>query len=190
MEKNNINKKTKEQFNAVDNAVETVLKSEDKFKSLFEAIDDGILYVDTKGKVIEANKKIEEFSGFSVDEIVGMNFTKLKAVNIKDVPRLLKIFAEVLITGKTLKNFDVTITKKDGNKIFTEVSTGLVRKEGKIIGIAVVIRDITKRKKTEDELKIKNEELEKFNKIAVGREVKMIELKDKIKELEGKLEKK
>ncbi|MBU1151870.1 PAS domain-containing protein, partial [Patescibacteria group bacterium] len=42
-------------------------------------------------------------------------------------------------------------------------------------------------KKSEKELKRKNAELEKFNKVAVGRELKMIELKNKVKELERQL---
>ena len=48
-------------------------------------------------------------------------------------------------------------------------------------------------RKVEDrtqELRTKNEELEKFNKIAVGRELKMLELKNKIAELEGGFQKK
>lgn len=47
--------------------------------------------------------------------------------------------------------------------------------------------DITERKKIEDELKKKVDELEQFNKMIVGRELKMIELKKRIDELEREL---
>ena len=50
-----------------------------------------------------------------------------------------------------------------------------------------VAKDITERIIMESELKRKIEELEKFNKFAFGREVRMIELKNRISELEAKL---
>ncbi|MBW2164750.1 MAG: diguanylate cyclase, partial [Deltaproteobacteria bacterium] len=47
--------------------------------------------------------------------------------------------------------------------------------------------DITKRKAAEEEIKEKADELEKFNRLAVGREFKMIELKKEINALLEKL---
>ena len=57
-------------------------------------------------------------------------------------------------------------------------------KQGNIIYIVCTARDITEHKKAEEELKKKMRELETFQKVAVGRELKMIELKKKIEELE------
>ena len=53
----------------------------------------------------------------------------------------------------------------------------------KIVGFAVNGRNITKQKHAEDELKKKMHHLEIFNKAAVGRELRMIELKKEINEL-------
>jgi len=53
-----------------------------------------------------------------------------------------------------------------------------------MVGMA---RDITEQKAAEEEVKKKTEELEGFNKLAVGRELKMIELKKEINALLGKL---
>ena len=50
-------------------------------------------------------------------------------------------------------------------------------------GVAVTFSDITARKRAEEQLQARNEELECFNKIAVGRELRMIELKRQINEL-------
>jgi len=75
---------------------------------------------------------------------------------------------------------------------------------GKPISMMASFIDITARKRAEEELKKKTEELEKskkeleakihdlerFSKMSVGRELKMVELKKRIKELENELKKK
>jgi hypothetical protein len=56
-------------------------------------------------------------------------------------------------------------------------------KTGGIIGVAVFAQDITARKQMEDEMKRNVEELEQFGKLAIGREIKMIRLKQEVNEL-------
>ena len=56
-------------------------------------------------------------------------------------------------------------------------------KLGSVIGAAIFAQDITERKRGEGELREKMDELERFSKLAVGREERMIELKEEINEL-------
>jgi len=59
--------------------------------------------------------------------------------------------------------------------------------EGKVVSVLELVQDMTDRHVMEKTLKEKNIELAQFNKAMVGRELKMIELKEKIKELEKAL---
>jgi hypothetical protein len=60
-------------------------------------------------------------------------------------------------------------------------------KNGNPLQDLVMISDVTKNKEEEKKREERQRELEKMNKIMVGRELKMIELKNKIKELKDKL---
>ena len=82
------------------------------------------------------------------------------------------------------------ITKDKKIKWIKDTATPVFDNNGHIVRIDGFMEDITERKRVEESLKKKNEELERFNKFAVGRELKMIELKKKINELLLKMGKK
>jgi len=74
------------------------------------------------------------------------------------------------------------------SRIYFEVTHNpIFNDESEVVGVAVLARDLTQRKVLEIELNTKISELEKFNKIMVGREIRMVELKHEINELCGKL---
>lgn len=59
--------------------------------------------------------------------------------------------------------------------------------DDRIEGVVVTFVDITERKRAEEELRSRNEELERFNRAAVGRELRMVELKREVNALLGRL---
>ena len=94
----------------------------------------------------------------------------------------------VINSGKPKLNFEEPQTTPKGDEIWLRTSKmPLTDLQGNTIGILGTYEDITERKKADNEINRRSEELEKFNRLAVGRELKMVELKQKIKELEAKL---
>ena len=89
-----------------------------------------------------------------------------------------------------LKTKKPTVTEeilvKEGNRPVQVTTIPFQNEQGEWL-VAEVNVDITERKKADEELQQKMESLEKFHKLSVGRELKMVELKDKIKEMEEKL---
>jgi len=82
--------------------------------------------------------------------------------------------------------FEWTHTRYKGEDFPATILLTRIKLEGKQL-LQATFRDITKQKRAEQAVKKRTEELEKFHKLAVGRELAMVELKKKVKELEEKL---
>ncbi|MGD8545097.1 MAG: PAS domain S-box protein, partial [Candidatus Bathyarchaeota archaeon] len=132
-------------------ADEKIRESEEELRSVFEAATDGIAHVDTSGRIVAANRRlVEELLGYRLDETIGKNFAELGRIEPKELPRVLEAMKETVNTGKEVRNFEVTLVRKDNRRIPVEVSTGVLKKEGKVAGITTIIRDITDRRKAEE----------------------------------------
>ncbi|MBT6300860.1 MAG: PAS domain S-box protein [Candidatus Jacksonbacteria bacterium] len=81
-------------------------------------------------------------------------------------------------------SFEWVHKRLDGEEFFANVLLTKTSINGKD-ALQATVRDISKLKKTEELLKEKVEELEKFQKIITDRELKMIDLKEEIKRLKG-----
>jgi PAS domain S-box-containing protein len=122
------------------------------------------------------------------DEIIGKTDFEMSWNKQADDYR--KDDLHVINTGNAKLNFEEPQTTPNGNTIWLKTSKmPLTDFDGKIIGILGIYDDITEKKKAEEEIIKKTNELERFNKMVVDRELKMIELKKKIAELEEKLAK-
>jgi len=178
------------------NLFEQLAKSEKLFRSLFEQASDGIFFFDTAGSIISVNESFARVHGYTVEEMLCLGLDGLDVEGSAAVPeRLRRIMAGEILT------FEVQHYHKDGHIFPLEVTAYFVSVGDEQIIIATH-RNITERKiakekllrlneeldqrvrdRTKD-LERRNRELEQMNKAFVGRELKMIELKKRIRELE------
>jgi hypothetical protein len=79
--------------------------------------------------------------------------------------------------------YEDLLTLSTRNIWLLRVFTCVKDPEDNLIGVQIISQDITQRKETEIKLKNKMIELERFNEITVGRELKMVELKEEINAL-------
>ncbi|MCK5059065.1 MAG: PAS domain S-box protein [Candidatus Aminicenantes bacterium] len=123
--------------------------SEEKYRNLFEKVNDMILFLNFKGDIVEANKKVEEVSGYSRD-VLPINVLKFLGPGqaLKFARRL-----KNLKIKKKLPPAEYTITNKEGKKIAVEITSTLLEFKGKPKGLMVVGRDISERKKAEKRIK-------------------------------------
>lgn len=154
-------------------AAEKILENEEKLSTLFETAADGIAYVDKTGKIIEINKRMEDMLGYKRGEIIGKNFSDIKIANKKEMKKLLKQTSIIIVTGKTIENFETKILRKDGRTIHVEISSGIIRKEGKLSAFSLIIRDITGKKEMEEDVKESRDALAKaYDKLKLLEKIK------------------
>jgi len=132
-------------------AEEALRQSEEKYRTILEDIEEGYYEVDLAGNFTFFNDSLCKIQGYTRDELMGMN--NREYMDKETVKRVYKIFNTVFRTGKGAKIHDWHIIRKDGSKRAVEASVSLIRDaEGKKTGFRGVIRDITERKRAEEEL--------------------------------------
>ncbi|MFQ5759157.1 MAG: PAS domain S-box protein, partial [Candidatus Bathyarchaeia archaeon] len=136
---------------------ETLRRSEEKFRTIFESANDCMIFLDRSGRILDVNKKAVEVFGGSKEELLGKHFTKVGIFSLRQVPTLMKNFTK-LLAGKQA-TLNISIKNKKGQEIPLECSASLMKVDDKVVGLMVIARDVTEREKMLEELKNSEERL-------------------------------
>ena len=132
-------------------AEESLRRSEEKYRSILENIEDGYYEVDLAGNFTFFNSSMCRILGYFPEEMMGMNNRQF--TDKENAKKLFKTFNEVYRTGESTKEVDWQIIRKDGNKRYIEVSVSLQKNSsGQPIGFQGIARDVTERKRAEVDL--------------------------------------
>ena len=160
-------------------AEEALLKSEKNYKNLVDNALVGTYKTNLKGDILYVNdalaKKILEFQ--SKEEMMVES-----VLTIYKNPKDRNILIENLKEKGRVESFETELLTK--TKKVKDVLLSAILDEDVISGMII---DITERKCAEEEIKKRVKELEDFYRMAVGREVRMIELKEEIEKLKKEL---
>ena len=167
----------------------TAIQAEkERLAALINNISDEVWFADTDKKFTLANPAaLREFGmdpGNAID--VEKFVASLEVLRVDGSPRPLDEAPPLrALRGESVKNQEEVVRiPAYGQLRHREVSATPVRDpDGKIIGAISVVHDITERKKAEEALKSTNDELARFNKVMIGRELRMIELKKEVNAL-------
>ena len=149
-------------------ADEALRRSEEKYRTILETMEEGYFEVDLAGNLVFFNDTLCKITGYSKERLMGMN--NREYTTPETAKRMYQIFNEIYRTGKSAKAMDYEIIKRDGTRVILEMSTSLMTSpKGNPIGFRGVLRDITERKRAEEERKALEAQLQQAQKMeAVG----------------------
>src|SRR3989344_162027 len=165
--------------------VEQKKQLEGLYKTLIDTSPDAITTTDLDGIITFTSAQTAKIHGFAhKEEIIGKNALELIAPEDREKAKL--NLAKTLHQGK-VENVSYLLLKKDGTTFPGQLSASLIKDPGgKPRSFVAVIKDVSQAQKLEVESKKRLAELEGLNKLMVGREVRMAELKQRLRQLESR----
>ena len=130
-------------------AEEQLRQSEEKLRSIVENAHDVIFQLSPSGIIQYVSPKVKEIYGSNPEDLVGKYLTKTTPRS--EVPRALEAVKTVL-SGKAIKNLEIDQLDGKGNIVPVEINLGPVEREGEIVAVQGVMRDITERKRAEERI--------------------------------------
>ncbi|MGP1679067.1 MAG: PAS domain S-box protein [Burkholderiales bacterium] len=142
--------------------VEAALReNEQRYRTLFSQAMDGILMVDTGGNIVDVNNSFARMHGYSVDALLRMN---LRDLHTPQTQALAPERWRRILAGETI-GFEVEHYHRDGHILPLDVAASAMDIDGKLYSLAFH-RDITERRRAEQEIKRSQQALRGLSKAA------------------------
>ncbi|MEW6584806.1 MAG: PAS domain S-box protein, partial [Nitrospirota bacterium] len=167
---------------------EKLVESERKLRNVIEHSNELFYIRDNAHRFTYVSPQCAQILGYAPDELTA-EWTNLLTENPINDPGL-ELTESALKKGEKQRPYLLEVYKKDKSKAILEIDESPLKDEkGEVIGIVGAARDVTAQKSAEKEIKKRMKDLEDFYEMAVAREMRMKELKGRIKELQEELAK-
>jgi diguanylate cyclase (GGDEF)-like protein/PAS domain S-box-containing protein len=132
-------------------AEEALRESEEKYRAIYENIQDGYYEVDLRGNLTFFNDALCRILGCERRELMGGN--NLRFSDAENASKLYETVTNVYRTGVPARYVDWEVLRQDGSPAHVAASVSLIRDaQGRPTGFRGVISDVTERKRAEREL--------------------------------------
>lgn len=147
------------EINERKQAVVALRANEEKYSTLVEKGNDGIVIIQD-GNLKFLNTKMMEITGFDSEMAIGRPFTEFISPDYKEM--VITNYQKRMEGENVPTRYEIEIISKGGKNIPIEINTSVIDYENKPADMAIV-RDITERKKSEEALKKAFEELKSID---------------------------
>ncbi|MEI6561112.1 MAG: PAS domain S-box protein [Verrucomicrobiota bacterium] len=136
-----------------------------RYEAIVESSIDGILSVDLEGKITSWNPGAQRIFGYSEGEMLGVDF---KSLTPEDQRKQCNEFSEAIERGKAIRDCETVRLGRGGARIDVSLSLSpILDRDGRFAGVAVIVRDITERRRLEREVL----EIADFEKHRIGQDL-------------------
>jgi len=159
-------------------------------RSLIEASVDPLVAISAEGKMTDVNEVTIKVVGVPREKLIGTDFSNY----FNEPEKAREVFQQIFTKG-FVTDYPLTIRHKNGRLTDVLFTASVYKDEGgNILGVFAAARDVTAQKQAEAEVAVQRTkelerlaELERFQTLTVGRELKMIQLKKEVEELKKKI---
>jgi len=139
--------------------------AEERYRLLFEQVQEGVYVADPNGRLIDCNDALVHMLGYSNhDELLVLNLDSEICVD----PKQREAFRKEIEAHNYVRNFEVTLRKRDGTLLLAIESSFATRDAtGNIERYQGFVLDMTEKRRAEDEMQRRNRELNALNAMAV-----------------------
>ncbi len=139
--------------------------AEEKYRLLFEQVQEGVYVANPSGKLVDCNDALVHMLGYSNrEELLVLNLDSEICVD----PKQREAFRREIEGQDYVRNFDVTLRRKDGTLLLAVESSFATRDaSGKVERYQGFVLDMTEKRRAEDEMRRRNRELNALNAMAV-----------------------
>lgn len=140
-------------------AQEQIKQSEERYRTMFESANDGIIIIEKKGGITDINQTASDLFGRPREEYIGKNLKDVMHLFTKKSQiKILKNFA-VRMLGKQVLPYEVEMYTQEGEIKTVEINAVPLKRDDKVYGDLAILRDVSFRKKAEESLKENEERL-------------------------------
>jgi two-component system, cell cycle sensor histidine kinase and response regulator CckA len=126
-----------------------LIENENKYRKIFESIQDLYFQIELDGRIIEISPSVERYSLLKREDLIGMNIDDLDLVLEER-----KKFRELILSEKEVVDFEISVKAKNVFVVFFSVNAQIINDDsGRPVSIQGSLRNITERKQAEEALR-------------------------------------
>lgn len=126
-------------------------RSEENYRKLFQDASDAIWVHDLRGTITAANRAAAHMTGYSEEELLGMNVTQLLSQDAHELARRVK--GKLMKSEPVEERYDQRVLRRDGTEAIVELTTRLIEDGEEPVAFHNIARDVTEERKMRDSMR-------------------------------------